>query len=328
MLSADTRNRVNVALASTAAGAELLSGVVPTFGTLYYVDYDNGNDTVHDGLSMDKAFKTIAKAYDKVTTNKNDVIVLSANSAHVLSDELAVTKNRVHFVGLDASPVRRRLGQRARITMGLTTGTAIAAIKVTGVGCTFSNLKITSTDSLSTSLYAFADGGEFTVLDHVWLEKNEDLNQTTAAELLCNGDTSYYHRCTIGNCIYTVSVARANVLFTRETITGKVARDVIFEGCIFQNKTSATTSIFGKATTSDIERMCLFEDCVFWTAKTSSATQAVVFGIASALTDGEILLRNCTVQNVTDVCATALGVFTNSPAPSTTGTESVLVATS
>jgi hypothetical protein len=212
--------------------------------------------------------------------------------------------------------------------MGLTTGTAIAAVTITGVGVSLHNLKIRSTDSLATSLFALADGGEYTVLDHVNLEKDEDLNQVTAAELLCNGDTSFYYRCGIGNNIYTKSVARGCVLLTRETIAGKVARDVTFEKCILQHKTSATTGVHVKITTAtDVERMMLFDRCLFWNDKLSSATQALVFGSGAALTDGMILLRDSWSINVTDTCATARGIYTTAGSPATTGGEAVLTAT-
>lgn len=301
-------------------------GIPATFGRVYFVDADNGSDS-NSGLSMDEAFASIQKALNTVRTNKHDIIVLSAVGSHVPDDELVVSKNRVHIIGLDPA-MGRYMGQRAKISLGVTTGSAIAAIKVTGVGCSFHNLKIRSEDTLSTSLYAVADGGEFTVWDNCWFEKATDLDQTGAAELLCNADTGFYRHCTIGNCIYTTSVARQNVLFTRETISGKVARDVIFEDCLFQNRTSATTFVNLRATANDIERVALFRGCVFWSAKTSSATQAAVAGVASALTDAEILLHNCAVQNITDVAAGSKGVFTTSPTPSATGTESVEVTTS
>lgn len=326
MLSADTRNRISVALASTAAGSELLGGVVPTFGNIYYVNPSTGNDTVATGLSMDSPFATAAQANSKATTNNHDVIVLSANAAHTWADELVVAKNRLHFIGLDPAP-SRYLGQRARISMGLTTGTAVAAIKNTGVGNTFTNLKIASADTLATSLYAVAEGGEFSVYTNCHIEKTTDLDETGGADLLLNGDSAYFNHCFIGNNTSIVSVARANILCTRETITGKVARDVIFEDCIITHKSSATTVVHVKATTTDLERMCLFKVCTFWSDKLSTATQALVFGIASALTDGLVLLQDCTVVNVTDTCATGLGVYQNRPAAATTGGEAVLTAT-
>lgn len=203
------------------------------------------------------------------------------------------------------------MGQRTRWEMGVTTGSAISLLKVTGTGNTFTNIKMTSADTLVTSLYCVADGGEFTQFTNVWMEKNTDLDQAGAAELLCNADTGYYVRCTIGNGIYTVAAARQNVLCTRVTIAGKVARDVIFEDCILMSRCNDTAFVNVRATVDDIERLCLFKDCTFLAVKTSPAAQADVFGIASALTDARIILQGSTVvDNILEVASVA-GVFSN-----------------
>lgn len=71
MPSQNLTNRMKYALAQQAAADELmglLSGPY-VFSTHYYVDAENGNDTVHDGLSADRAFATMAKAFDVVTDN-------------------------------------------------------------------------------------------------------------------------------------------------------------------------------------------------------------------------------------------------------------------
>lgn len=302
------------------------SGIPASFGDYFFVDVERGSDGSHDGLSMDEPFKTVKKAYDTARTNQNDVIVLSAVGTHTLIDEIIWSKNRIHLVGLGGGS--RYMGQRTKVSMGVTTGSAKAILQITGIGNTFTNIKFRSTDTLATSLYCIADGGEFTQFTHCWMEKATDLDQTGAAELLCNSDTGFYKNCTIGNTIYEVSVARANILFTREIITGKVARDVIFEHCLILNKTSAAGSGHFKATANDVERLMLFKKCTFWTAKTSSATQALVALIASALTDAEILLQDCVVQNVTNVADNTKGIFTNSPTPVANATESVAVHTS
>lgn len=303
-------------------------GLPATFGNYYFVDADNGSDD-NDGKTMSNAFATVSAAYSAVTSGNHDVIVLTANATHSLDDQITVSKSRVHFYGLDPAGPFRHMGQRTKLTMGVTTGSAIACIVNEGVGNTFHNLKIRSEDTLSTSLYGIADCGEFGLWNNCWVEKATDLDQTGAAELLCTADTPHYINCNFGNCIYTSSVARQNVLFSRSlTTTSNVARDVYFENCWFQNRSSATTVVNLRATTNDIERVAYFKECVFWSAKTSSATQALVAGIASALTDAEILLHNCAVQNITDVAAGSSGVFTTSPTPSATGTESVQVTTS
>ena len=53
-----------------------------------------------------------------------------------------------------------------------------------------------------------------------------------------------------------------------------------------------------------------------------------MWGVASALTDAQVLLDRCTVQNITNVGANTIGVYTNSPTPVAAATESVAVHTS
>ena len=326
MANAELRNRLRYALASEAARDQLMSQIgFVTFGTDFYVDADNGNDN-NDGLSPDTGFKTVLKGYDATTSGNHDIVWMSGNAAHAIATELAISKSRVHFVGTGGNG--RWEGQRTRWEMGVTTGSEIAIVQNTGVGNTFSNIKMRSTDTNTSSLYTFADGGEFTILHNVSLEHDSLLTTDACSELLANGDTSLYVDCSFGNLIYLVNATRAVVLFTRETITGKVARSVRFIGCSFFNKTADATSSHVTATTNDIERSAIFENCIFWTAVLSTATQTVVFSIASALTDGMVLLKDCAVLNVTGVCATSLGVYTTSPAPAAAGTEAILVAAS
>jgi hypothetical protein len=295
------------------------------WGRVYYVDSNNGDDG-RDGTTPEKAKATIAAGYALLTSGNHDVLVLSGNASHTLTSELVVAKNRVHIMGWDNA--RRHYGQRAKVNLGVSTGTGIAAIKVTGVGCTFRNLKVTSSDTLASSVYCIADGGEFTLWEDCEFLKTTDLDQTGAAEVLHNGDSCVFRRCAIGNGIYTPSVARQHILFTRETITGKVARDVMFEDCIFMARAGATTFVNLRATANDIERLCLFRDCIFCAVKTSTSVQALVAGIASALTDSEIILKDCVVQNITNVAANTAGIFTNSPTPVANATETVAVHTS
>lgn len=317
MLSNELGRRIKFAMKSSLLGEELQSALGPlTFGTVFYVDPTNGSDS-NNGRSMDKAFQTIEAAYAAVTTNKHDVIVLDANSAHAITTPETWSKNRFHIVGTgfrDGAP----MGQRSRITSAQTTGSHIAPIVITGVGVTLNNLKITSADTNASSLYGVADGGEFTIMRNCWIEKNTDLDQTGAAELLANGDTSAYLNCTFGNMIYQPSVARQNVLFTRETITGKVCRDVTFKDCTFQSFATATTFVNCRATTNDIERMAWFKDCLFMSKK-GSTLQDEAFGIASALTDAQVALHNCMVMNITNIATASSGVFSNQPASANSG---------
>ena len=324
MPNAELRERLRYALASKAARDQLMAGLgFLTFGTEFYVDANDGSDN-NDGLSPDTAFKTVLFAYNSTTTNAHDVIYLSANSAHVIAAEILVSKNRVHFVGTGGGG--RYIGQRTRFEMGVTTGSGIAIIQNTGNGNTFSNIKFRSVDTLSTSIFAFADGGEHTIIRHCALEKDEDLNQAGAAEFLANGDTCYYDHVTFGNTIYEVSAARQNILLTREQITGKVCRDSIWEDCLFLTKTTNTDfACLRAAAANDVERLQWFKNCTFFNSKLSSAVPTDVFDITTDLTQGEILLQDCVRHNIDAWADGTRGVFSNAPAGAATGGKGVEV---
>ena len=292
---------------------------------VFYVDADNGADG-RTGLTPEKAFKTPEAGYAALRTNKHDILVFSANGSHTLADELIVDKNRVHFVSADFGG--RHYGQATKLNLGVTTGVAIAAIKNTGIRNSFHGLKITNSDTLSTSLYGVAEAGEFSLWEFCEILKTTDLDQTGAAELLHNGDSCKFVSCAVGNGIYTPTVARQNVLFTRETVTGKVARDVTFVDCYFINRAGATTLVNLRFTGNDVERLFLMDRCKFVAVKTSPQTQARVCGVASALTDAELILDRCIVQNISKTGSNTDGVFTSSPAPVALGTETVAVHTS
>jgi len=318
-------------------GVPINGGIPTTFGNtanvgggkVFYVNPTTGSNG-NTGLSMDKPFETIAKAYSVTTSNNHDVIVLSATSGHSMSDELAVSNSRTHFFGLDAVVRDYGYGSRSRVTMGVTTGTAIAIIKNTGVGNTFSNIKFDSSDTLSTSLYSFAEGGEYTVINNCEIYKSTDLDQATAAELLMNGDSALVKNCTIGSLANQVTAARTNVLLTRTTIAGKVARDVTFKDCLLWLKSSsATASHFHATTATDVERMLLIEDCKMIVAKLSSGTVGDAIIVDAAQTEGEIIVVNsCNVNSTALGTTGSVGIRYYGPEIATAGTAGNTVAVS
>ena len=75
--------------------------------------------------------------------------------------------------------------------MGVTTAaTDIAVMQNTGVGCTFGGLKFDSANTVAESLYAVAEGGEYSIYSGCEFYKSTDLNETAAAEILNNGDSA------------------------------------------------------------------------------------------------------------------------------------------
>jgi len=308
-------------------GVLLGGGGIPTLfgntagqgsGKRFYVNPTNGLSS-NDGLSMSKPLATPAQAEALMTSNNHDLVILSASSGHSASDELTLTKNRTHFMGLDA--VGRYVGQRSRWTMGVTTGSAIAIVQNTGVGNSFVNIKFDSSDTLSTSLYAFADGGEYTRLSYCEIVKSTLLSDTGRAYILCNGDSAHYDHCWFGSLVYQVTAKNTCMLLNRETITGKVARDVIVEDCIFAlNTTSSDASMIHGDGATDIERLLYLKNCGFINALLSTADpdQAVEFD--SAPTQGDTIADNCWSSKCT-AFSTTTGVWSGTAVKSATGPE-------
>jgi len=110
------------------------------------------------------------------------------------------------------------------------------------------------------------------------------------------------------------------------TISGKVARDCIFEDCMILNKTSdnGALHVFG-ANANDIERFMIFKNCIFASAVLGTGTQALAFSFTSNQTDGRVILQGCVVDNSTNTAGVNQGVFTDAPSRSATGTESIEV---
>jgi len=308
----------------TSFGVPVIGNGIPaSSGNYYFVDYTNGNDG-YDGLSMDTPFKTVAQAYSRATTNNDDVICLMGSATHVLTEMLSVTKNRVHFVGIDGT-FGRMYGQNAKVSLGVTTAaTDIATVKNTGVRNSFTNIKFLNSNTVTEGIYCFVEAGEYTVLTNCEIYKSTDLDVTGAAELVMNGDSAQLIGCTIGSLADARSgaVIRPNVLVTKGIVAAAVARDVSFIGCNFWINASNTANrfVYG-ANASDVERLMLFEGCRFINNGISASIPAQNVAFGASLSVGAVLLNRCTSMNASTAMSTTTGVFVDGavPAAATTG---------
>jgi hypothetical protein len=302
----------------TSFGIPLMGSAMPLGLTqVFFVDYGNGSDGVSTKAnSASRPWKTIDKALDAVTTNKNEGIALMGSSTHTLTEMLDVSKNRVHMFGYD--PGGRMYGQNAKVSLGITTAaTDIGAIKNTGVRNSFRNIKFISNNTKDESLYTVVEAGEYAVYDFCEMYKSTDLNVTDAAELLMNGDSAVVANCTIGSNANALSgaVIRPCVMLAKGLGgSGKVSRDVTFIGCEFWRWAANTANAFVWWTSAtDVERKLEFRNCLFNVTKKSTAVPAVAIGGTHALTAGEVLLTGYTAENGCTAMATQVGVFSCLP---------------
>lgn len=295
---------------------DLANAGVLTFGKVFWVDSDNGDDD-QDGLTESTAFETVDAANDAVTSGSHDIVFLSGNAAHAITSMLTITKSRVHFIGLAMRGGSHGFGARARITMGSSTVAAdIALMQNTGVGNTFTGIKFDSSSTEALSLWGVAEGGEYTIYRSCEFYKSTDLDVTFSAELLHNGDSTQYINCTFGSLANAVSTAiiRPCVELARETITGKACRDGVFQDCLFWRKAGGTANAFVDATgTTDVERCLMFRDCDFVAAELGSVPAEAVTCSGGKQTEGLIALRNCTSWNCTLLKEASVGIHVSGP---------------
>lgn len=280
-----------------------------------------------------RVYTDLDAAYAATTSNQNDVIILDGNSTFELDEMLTISKNRVHFIGLDyLLGDKRAYGASTKVQLGVTTAaTDIAAVKNTGVRNSFKGIKFISNNTVAESLYTFVDGGEYTYMENCEVYKSTDLDVTGAAEFVCNADSPTYVNSTFGSLADARSgaVIRATMLFTKELAgASKVARDVMIKGCNFwiQSTNTANRFVYG-ANATDIERAAIFEECRFICngASTTIPAQNVAFG--ATLTVGAVLLNRCTSLLASTAMSTTTGVYVDGAVP-TAGTTGISVQAS
>jgi hypothetical protein len=288
------------------------------YGNIFFVDYTLGQDS-NDGKSPSKAFKTIAAAYAACVTNNNDMIVLLGQASHVLTEMLDISKSRITFVGVGPA---RSYGQVAKITMGVTTAvTDVFMVKNTGIRNSFHNIKFANNNTLTQNVAAVGEGGEYALYENCEFYDSTRLNSDTHAELVLNGDSAQFKNCTLGSLADAVSgdKVRPAVLLTAGTVgSGKVSRDVLFDGCRFWKQAGGTTTAFVKGGATDVERLMEFHNCGF-IANVLGAVPAVAISLAT-LTVGQVLLTGDTFSAECTKLATATGVFSSLPARVATAT--------
>ena len=292
-------------------------GVPTTQGNVYFVNYSTGSNS-GPGNSPNNPWKTIEYAYEQAVSGNDDVIILQGAATHVLSAMLDVTKSRVHFIGLDGT-TGRMYGQNAKVSLTATSGaTNIATMRNLGVRNSFTNIKFINSSTVTEGIYCVAEGGEYALYTSCEFYKDTDLDQTGAAELAMNGDSSQFINCTFGSLANAIvgSIIRPCVQLTAGIVdTAKVTRDALFDGCLFWRNAGATTNVFiNAANATDVERTMTLRGCGFINNGAAVATPAVAIRAASTLTVGNIVLDpNCFAAKVTKV-ATATGILVSGAA--------------
>lgn len=266
--------------------------------------YDDGSEMIQP---------TVAAAYAATTTNRNDVILLSAyNTSNKVTAMLDISKNRIHFVGLD--PVNRKIGARSLLSnTGAGAAADVSMVKVSGTGCSFRNISFKNNWTVTQNLSAMLDYGANTYFENCDFENlgSAHLTNASAGSLILAGAESIYVNCTIGVSTLKHTVASAQEMLISKGTSAQAATRCIFKDCRFQAWTSQTTHVFVRvAADGDIDRDIEFDNCRFvnFNPGSQGATMAVAIATPSGLVSGDMTFAYPVIgPQVTNLATSGVG---------------------
>jgi hypothetical protein len=275
---------------------EDIAGMIglPHVGNVYYVDPVLGSDSA-GGMSMTDAFATLTAAYNAVTTNNHDVIVLAPSGPgagaqpYATTETAAITwsKNLVHLVG-NVAPIMT--SPRARVSTA--TASLSPFITISGQGNSFHNVMFLS-NATTDYITVRVSGNRNSFFNCHFANINDTaLNSASFRHLeLYGGQENYFASCTIGTDTVTATAAGANLGLTLGADT--VARNT-FDGCIFPMMADADAPLFIKQADSvGMDRWNLFRGCQFINAIGSTSTQQTDAMAVHATPGGLLVLQDC-----------------------------------
>ncbi len=267
-------------------GAQIAGSVGPIFGRILVVvptgDVQVKEDMIREMFVPDpdgkiRFYTTLAAAEDAATSNADDVILLSAHSAHAVATGIAWDKSRIHVIGMDGG--HRQLQQGARI-VGAAADSTGYVLKVTGTRNSFINVKFDSGSTDAAGLTVVQMGGEGTLYKNCSFvfstATNIDGSETTTHEVVCGEDSGTFLNCTFGNDTLETTGARAVMLIDQVTSSQEM-KSCYFKDCLWSiNSSSATAHFIRVKASTDMKFSQTFVDCTFNAALTNSMGTATL----------------------------------------------------
>ena len=278
-----------------------------TNGEIFWVVEDSDTDfnILTQRYGNKNVYTTLTDAYAACTTNRNDVIFLSGNSTHAIAAGIAWSKSRIHVIGLDGGD---RLVQQGAKVQNATADTAAYVIKVTGTRNTFRNVKFIQAGTEATALHVLEEGGEGSLYDHCTFTFGvvDNLDLTTATEVLAGSDSATYKHCLFGTETLLTSAAR-RVFTIDQVTTSQEFKSNILEDCTFLISSSSNGAVFvGVVAATDVLFTNLFKNCIFMASLDSAGGVAITNAVQSigSLVKGTLNFYMCASFNCTNFCNT------------------------
>jgi hypothetical protein len=288
---------------------EDIAGLVglPYIGNIFYVDPYAGSDSANNGKSEKNALATVAAAYDKCTSGKNDIVLLVPTGGTGRTSEttdITWAKRFTHLIGA-SSPVVQEM--RSGMNFTGTTGTASSSITFSENGCIVKNICFNGTDDANVTVTLSGDYNSFLGCDFKGSQNSTSGDDTALRCLVMSGAVAnYFGGSSFGSDSTMHSAANATVEFVSAT-----SRNV-WEDCEFTMSADAQTPTHFLSTgATGIQGKNTFKNCSFYAFYESHAQKVnAVFNLSAQATTADILMEGvCTAFAFDDWEATASNIL-------------------
>lgn len=244
-----------------AALAAALHGTIPTFGRIFVVfaSGDAGEERYNrvqqmftpDPDGQVRFFTSLETAIDNIDSNNNDVILLDADGTHSLSAGVTMSSGRVNFIGMDGGG--RSLQQGAKIASSSSDTTAFVW-KNTGTRNSYRNIKWIQNSTNAAALTVYQEGGEGTFVENcsATFGVADNLDQTTAHEIVMGGDSCTYKNFTFGQDTLLTSAARSVMIIDQVTSGQECKSNVLIDCTWVVSSSDAGAQAISMAAATDI----------------------------------------------------------------------------
>ncbi len=290
----------------TYNGIPMIGGIPNVFpGKYIWVKPYSGSDG-NTGLAPNRAVKTLTKALSLATADKNDCVLMvaesntAANTTDYQDVALDWNKDGVHLIGVNAGPA---LGQRSRIACTSTVKTIDDLFTLSADNCLIANIEVfygvaSCTSSASRAMVVSGQRNRIAncQISGMGDTSMDDANARSLA-VVYPGSENVFQHCYIG--LDTV-IRATNVIEVAIAGTGtgtRVAR-TIFEDCIFSTYTSTATGKMVAHTYTD--RFVLYKNCTFICANAASGAVAITGAFSTSDINGMIAVQGCSAFGIGD----------------------------
>jgi hypothetical protein len=296
---------------------QIAASVGPVMGRVHIVVEDSDPAVVKDTLQEIfvpdpdghvRFFSTLNAAYDACTSNANDVILLTGHTTHTLTTGIDWSKSRIHVIGMDGGD---RLVQQGAKVSSSSTDTTAYVIKVTGVRNSFRNIKFIQASTNAAALTVLQEGGEGNLYKNCSFVFGvvDNLDLTTAHEVLAGSDSATYLNCTFGSDTLLTSAARS-VFHIDQVTTSQEFKSNILKECYFIISSSSSAATFVRLdAVEDILFTNIFDRCVFVASVDTAGGAAIAEAsqTGTGTNKGVLVYNYCSVFNVTDFSTATSG---------------------